>query len=87
MALVRFTRPPSTEFCRAAQGASKDSRKMSSFTLQFCHGEDVQKASSPTWNSIKDTATPTCDSTDGSTETAAGHQDGGLGMPQRWRHG
>lgn len=90
MVLAHFTRVPSTEFCRAEQGASKDSHKMHSFRLQFCHGENVQKTSSPTWNSIRDTATPlTCDSTGGSTESQQGkladfatvHQDEGLGRP------
>lgn len=83
MVLGPFT--TSTEFRRAEQGASKDSHKMCSFRLQFHHGENVQKASPPIWNSIRDTATPpTCDSTDGrksARENAAVHQDEGLGRP------
>lgn len=92
MVLAHFTRVPYTEFCRAEQAASKDSHKMCSFTLQFCH-EDVQKPWSPTWTSVRHTATPlTCDSTDSSTESqqrklqlctkmraVEGHKDGGMG--------
>lgn len=84
MVLAHFTRVPSTVFCRVEQGASKDSHKMYCYRLQVCHGEDVQQASSPTWNSIRDTATPPmCDSTDSSTESQQRkeHQDEGLGRP------